>query len=156
LCVLFNPLERCGIVVPPKHWLWRAVSGVAASMPVSKRFLSTSTECTQDLSITLLLLLLLLADSLVQWNEKVFHSHVWNKKVFHLHAWNKKVFIPLSHVWIVLGFKKILLRPYMGVGQLLGGGGGLAKIVDTFFNAQIFSKKKKKKKLLLLLFKKQI
>jgi hypothetical protein len=109
LCVLINPLERCGIVVPPKHWLWRAVSGVAASMPVSKRFLSTSTECTQDLSITLLLLLLLLlAESFVQWNEKVFHSHVWNKKVFHLHAWNKKVFH--SHVWIVLGYRKLSLR----------------------------------------------
>jgi hypothetical protein len=41
----------------------------------------------------------------------------------------------------------------MGVGQLLGwgviqnfrGGGGLAKIVDTVFNAQFFSKKKQKK-----------
>jgi hypothetical protein len=38
---------------------------------------------------------------------------------------------------------------YMVMGQLLGGGGdpkfqggGLAKIVDTVFNAQFFSKKK--------------
>jgi hypothetical protein len=47
----------------------------------------------------------------------------------------------------------------MGVGQLLGGGGGiqnlrgggLAKIGDTVFNAQFFSKKKKKKKIIIII-----
>jgi hypothetical protein len=49
------------------------------------------------------------------------------------------------HQFVILG-QILALRAYMGVGQLLGGeskisGGGLAKIVDTVFDAQFFSKK---------------
>jgi hypothetical protein len=40
------------------------------------------------------------------------------------------------------------LNSYIGVGQLLGGAGG-AKIVDTVFDAQFFSKIKKTLKLFL-------
>jgi hypothetical protein len=49
------------------------------------------------------------------------------------------------------------LQTYMGGGiiQNFRGGGGLAKIVDTVFDAQFFPKKKKKKKILLLLLLKK-
>jgi hypothetical protein len=77
-------------------------------------FLSASTECTTELSITLLLLsLLLFADSFSQMDQKVFHSPVWNKKVFHCHVWNKKVFH--CHSWnkkVMYGPKKCSIVPY--------------------------------------------